>query len=195
MILNARKASLGIEFLEGDAQALPFSGESFNRVAINFGLLHLPDPSKALGEAYRVLKHGGRLGFTLWAKPEVNPGGKLMNDAIEAHADKSIKLPEGPPYFLYADKNECRRVLASIGFSENSMTFETVCVDWQVPTAGFYFEAEQTAGVRVAALLAQQSADRQAAIRAEVEKRVKGYAKKGGFVIPMAGYVVTAGKE
>ena len=40
---------------------------ALNAVLMHFGLLHFPDPDKALAAAYRVLKSGGRLAFTSWA--------------------------------------------------------------------------------------------------------------------------------
>src|SRR6058998_1467007 len=52
--------------------------------------LHVSRPEKACAEACRVLKSGGRLGFTVWAGPEKNPGAKIVNDAIEAHADLDV---------------------------------------------------------------------------------------------------------
>lgn len=191
MILHARKLNPGIEFLEGDAQNLPFAPETFDRVLMNFGLLHLADPEKALAEAHRVLNNEGKLGFTLWAKPGENPGAQIMNNAIEAHADITVKLPEGPPYFLYANRNECQRALQRVGFSPDSMTFETLCITWVVPTLRFYFEAELNAGVRTAALLARQSPDRLLKIRDAVEKSVVQFAAKDGYAIPMAAYIVT----
>ena len=42
-------------FQEGDAESLAFPDESFDAVAINFGVLHLARPDAALSEACRVL--------------------------------------------------------------------------------------------------------------------------------------------
>ncbi|PYI84262.1 MAG: hypothetical protein DMF09_08790, partial [Verrucomicrobia bacterium] len=87
MIAIAKEMFPDTPFRQGDAQELPFEDRSFDRVLINFGLLHLSRPEKAYAEACRVLKSGGRLGFTVWAGPEQNPGAKIVNDAIEAHAN------------------------------------------------------------------------------------------------------------
>src|SRR6266849_5889456 len=114
MVRQAQAMNPGIKFFEGDAQRLPFPAESFERVLMNFGLLHLPSPEEALAEACRVLRNKGRLAFTLWAKPEENPGAKIMEDAIEAHGDKAVKLPPGPPYFVYANSEECKKILRRV---------------------------------------------------------------------------------
>jgi len=62
------------------------------------------------------LKPGGKFGFTVWAGPEKNPGAKLVNGAIEAHAELDVGLPEGPPKYLYGQQEECRQVLEEAGF-------------------------------------------------------------------------------
>ncbi len=86
------------------AQGLPCDGASFDRVLINFGLLHLSHPEQACAEASRALKSGGRFGFTVWDPPLENPGAKIVNDAVEACADLNVQLPEGPPHYLYDQK-------------------------------------------------------------------------------------------
>lgn len=48
-----------IEWVEGDAQKLPFGDNSFDAYTIAFGIRNVVDVQKALNEAYRVLKPGG----------------------------------------------------------------------------------------------------------------------------------------
>ena len=190
MVAIASKTFRGIDFIEGDAQRLPFADGSFDRVVMNFGLLHLSRPEKACLEAFRVLRAGGKFGFTIWAEPHENPGGKIVNDAIEAHADLNVDVPEGPSKFLYAEKEECRKALQHNGFNGGSMSFQRRLVEWNVPTARYLFEAERDAGVRTAGLLARQMSDRLDAIRRAIEDGVRRYAKGDSFAIPMAAHVI-----
>jgi ubiquinone/menaquinone biosynthesis C-methylase UbiE len=194
MVAIAKKMFPGIRFAQGDAQNLPCGDASFDRALINFGLLHLSRPEQACAEAFRVLKSGGRLGFTVWAPPAQSPGAKIVNDAIEAHADLNVQLPEGPPRYLYEKKEECRAVLEEARFDGRSMIYQTRSVEWHLPTAHYFFEAERDAGVRTAGLLACQSPERLNAIRTAIENGVRRYTKGNEFVIPMAAHIVVASK-
>ena len=63
----------GIDWKEGDAEDLPFEDESFNVVLSTFGHIFAPNQELAGKEIIRVLKKGGRLGFTSWP-PELAVG-------------------------------------------------------------------------------------------------------------------------
>jgi len=192
MVARARQRHPAIEFLEGDAERLSFEASSFDAVVTNFGVPHLARPDNAFAEARRVLRPGGRFGFTVWGAPEQNPLSKIVGDAIEAHAVPVIGLPEEPARFPLCEPEECRRALAGAGFDPRSVTFDTVRAAWRVPTAAFLFEAEQKGGVRTAALLARQPPDRLAAIRKAIEASVRTHAVPGGFAIPAIAHVVAA---
>jgi SAM-dependent methyltransferase len=84
MLARARAAHRAIRFEEADAEALPFAEGSFDAIVSNFGVHHFPDPVRALGEARRVLRPGGRIAFTSWAAPPENPAWKLLFDAVAA---------------------------------------------------------------------------------------------------------------
>jgi SAM-dependent methyltransferase len=194
MVAIAKQMFPDIPFVQGDAQDLPGGAGSFDRVLINFGLLHVSHPERACAEACRVLKPKGRLGFSVWAGPEKNPGAKIVNDAIEAHADLDVGLPEGPPRYLYGEREECRKVLEEAGFDGNSMSYETHTVEWHLPRASYFFEAERDAGVRTAGLLARQSPQKLEAIRIAIENEMQRYAKGNEFVLPMTAHVVAVPK-
>ena len=194
MIAIAQTTFPDLSFVQGDAQNLPFEDAGFDRVLINFGLLHLSRPEKGCAEACRVLKSGGRFGFTVWAGPEENPGAKIVNDAIETHADLDVGLPEGPPHYLYGDRHECQKVLEHAGFDGNLMNYDTRTIGWCVPSASYFFQAERDAGVRTAGLLARQSPERLDAIRIAIETGIERYARGSEIVLPMAARVVVVSK-
>jgi demethylmenaquinone methyltransferase/2-methoxy-6-polyprenyl-1,4-benzoquinol methylase len=49
-----------VDFIEANAERLPFASDVFDAVTIAFGIRNVPDITAALGEAFRVLKPGGR---------------------------------------------------------------------------------------------------------------------------------------
>jgi demethylmenaquinone methyltransferase / 2-methoxy-6-polyprenyl-1,4-benzoquinol methylase len=55
-----RKAGKRVAFIEGNAEALPLPSDSFDAYTIAFGIRNVPRIERALAEAYRVLKRGGR---------------------------------------------------------------------------------------------------------------------------------------
>src|SRR5712691_3951783 len=184
MIAIAKRMFPRIEFREGDAQNLPFPDASFDRVVANFALLHLAHPERACAEAARVLKPGGRFGFTTWAKISENPFVKLVDDAIQAHANLDVDLPPGPPFYLFESEEEFRKALERAGFDGDSMVFKLHTIQWQVPTARYVFDAERNAGVRTAGLLARQTPEALRTIQSAIEKAVRPYASGDGFRIP-----------
>lgn len=195
MIAIANSMFPHIKFCQGDAQHLPFADGAFDRVLANFALLHLSKPERACTEAFRVLKAGGRFAFTIWAPSTQSTYAKIIDDAIEAHADLEVDLPAGPPHHLFAGKEEFREALKRAGFVGASMIFKLHAIEWEVPTARFVFDAERNAGVRTAGLLARQTPERLDAIRGAIEERVRGYAKGEGFAIPNSAYIVAVSKS
>ena len=58
-----RAAELGrdVDFVQGDAEHLPFADESFDTVVCQLGLCSIPRPEVAIAEMKRVLVSGGQL--------------------------------------------------------------------------------------------------------------------------------------
>jgi len=58
---EAEKMENCLDWVCGDAMCLPFSDNSFDVYTISFGIRNVTHPEKALSEAFRVLRPGGRL--------------------------------------------------------------------------------------------------------------------------------------
>jgi ubiquinone/menaquinone biosynthesis C-methylase UbiE len=63
---RAAAEGLPIDFVEGDAQALPFPDNSFDVVLSTFGVMFAPDQPLAAAEMLRVLRPGGTIGLSNW---------------------------------------------------------------------------------------------------------------------------------
>lgn len=58
---EAEQQSDSLDWVVGDAMALPFADNTFDVYTISFGIRNVTRPQEALNEAYRVLRPGGRL--------------------------------------------------------------------------------------------------------------------------------------
>jgi len=84
---RAAKAGLQdlITFSQGNAEELPFPDKSFDAYTIAFGIRNVPDIPKALREARRVLKRGGRFLCLEFSEVDV-PGLDKVYDAFSFNA-------------------------------------------------------------------------------------------------------------
>ncbi|MFT6119720.1 MAG: demethylmenaquinone methyltransferase/2-methoxy-6-polyprenyl-1,4-benzoquinol methylase [Yoonia sp.] len=58
---EAATMSDSLDWVVGDAMALPFADNTFDVYTISFGIRNVTRPQEALNEAFRVLRPGGRL--------------------------------------------------------------------------------------------------------------------------------------
>ncbi|MBI4443183.1 MAG: class I SAM-dependent methyltransferase [Acidobacteria bacterium] len=190
MVEQARRHHPNVHFQVGDAERLPFAAGSFDAVVMSFGLLHVARPEVALLEALRVLRSGGRVGFTVWQPPEQTVGFGLILRAIESYGNVNPALPEGPPFFRFSDTEECRRVLREAGFIEP----DTVAVPqlWRLPSADALLAAFIEGTVRTGGLLRAQSPEALQAIRTFVCEASRAYEKDGAIELPMPAVLASA---
>ncbi|MFP4607705.1 bifunctional demethylmenaquinone methyltransferase/2-methoxy-6-polyprenyl-1,4-benzoquinol methylase UbiE [Thiohalospira sp.] len=78
-LVNAGLAG-NIQYVQADAEHLPFPDNHFDRVTMAFGLRNVTDKEAALASIHRVLKPGGRLLVLEFSRP-VLPGLKPVYDA------------------------------------------------------------------------------------------------------------------
>jgi ubiquinone/menaquinone biosynthesis C-methylase UbiE len=58
--------NLGVRFVEGDAEDLPFADQTFDGVVSTFGAMFAVDQERAASEMIRVCRRGGTVGLTNW---------------------------------------------------------------------------------------------------------------------------------
>ena len=64
--IRAEAERLSVEFLEGDAEQLPFQSASFDAVLSIYGVMFAPNHLLAAAELVRVCRPGGRIALACW---------------------------------------------------------------------------------------------------------------------------------
>lgn len=80
-IRHASEAGRTVDLVDARAEALPFANEQFDSVLCTLTLCSVGLPSRALSEAYRVLRPGGQLLFFEHVRPTGRVGGALADAA------------------------------------------------------------------------------------------------------------------
>ena len=157
MVSQARQRFPKAEFFEGDGEELTFPDDSFDAVICTFGLLHMAKPDRAIAEAYRVLRSGGRYAFTVWSTPDRHQFFDLVLGAIKAHGRMDVPLPPAPPLFRFSDPDESRKALTAAGFEV--VKVEEIPLTWGCETTHAAVDMIYKSTVRTAMLLENQTAE------------------------------------
>lgn len=100
-----------LELKQGDARDLPFDENRFDAVFFHTVLCHVPNPEKALMEAWRVLKPGGKLAVFDgdYATSTVSVG---VNDPLQSAVDSAMAGLVNDIWFV----RKMRGLVSTIGF-------------------------------------------------------------------------------
>ncbi len=194
MVTAARHALPTLAVVRADAQRLPFASESFAAIAINFGVHHFSEAPRALSESFRVLNRGGRLAFTIWAAPTVNPVQKLVFDAIAAAGGEKPILPP-PPGGSVTDGPTCRRLLREAGFASSQIEIVEVQALLSFASGRALIDMLREGTVQTAAVINAQPAERIDAIVGEVERAIERYRVGDVLRVPALALLVCAVKD
>jgi SAM-dependent methyltransferase len=107
---RAAAERLGVEFVEADAQNLPFGDGEFDVTMSVFGVMFAPDHQRAADELLRVTKPGGRIGVASWC-----PDGGLQ-DFFAAIVKHTGGPPPGTPPVLWGAEDHVRELLGDSVF-------------------------------------------------------------------------------
>jgi SAM-dependent methyltransferase len=184
----AKEAGVEIEWVEGDAEQLPFEDGSFDAVLSVFGSMFAPDHAVAAAEMARVLKPGGRLAVCSWT-PEGNIGKFFTTTA--SHMPPP---PEGfQPPVLWGNEDHIREIFEG---TDIDLAFERETVDFggESPEE-FLADFENKLPPMVAAKTMLEPAGKWDALRADLLKLYEeGNTSKDGYRSP-GEYLVTKGTK
>ncbi|APG47161.1 class I SAM-dependent methyltransferase [Phaeobacter porticola] len=185
-MIDAAKARFPhLEFALADVEEVPEPDQCFDMVLSNIVLFHVTDPARAIREAHRLLKPGGRFVFSQWLGPDLSECYQLLFEVLGRHADMTRADP-APNAYVLSDKDQVKEMMQSAGLG--SVRSETVENILHAPGQSF-FDFFMRFGVRVPLILQRQDADVQVAIRTEIDELALKYFNEGKYQIPMPSIV------
>jgi ubiquinone/menaquinone biosynthesis C-methylase UbiE len=185
----AAEAGVEIEWLEGDAQDMPFDDESFDVVLSVFGSMFAPDHAKAAAELARVLKPGGRMVVAAW-RPEGNVG--RMFATVASHLPKPPEGFQPPP--LWGSEDHVREIFDGTGME---LDFEPTTVEFTAESADeFFAEFERDLPPIVMARKSLEPEGKWEALRSDLQQlyNESNQADDGSFRAPQE-YVLIKGAK
>jgi ubiquinone/menaquinone biosynthesis C-methylase UbiE len=177
---KAESAGLAVDWVEGDAQELPFEDGSFDVVASCFGVIFAPDAGRAADELGRVCAPGGRLGITAW----------LPNQGLHSLYARFSPDERDDPTERWATRDGLRQLL------EGSFELEVEERVWNLDAASpeDAWEVLSRGAPPVKALLASLEQDRRTEFRAAMIEYWDGFRTDGGIREPR-GYLLARGRR
>ena len=168
----ARAVAPDVEWVEGDAQELPFDDDSFDVVLSTFGCMFAPDHRRAAAEILRVVRPGGRIAIASWT-----PEGKV-GDFFRTIAKHAPPSPGDSP-LLWGTEAHLRELFGDVATERRTVpfTFES-----SASAADFY------ANNFGPLLMARAAADDEAALLADLRALFErfGTAYDGEYLMAVA---------
>lgn len=184
---RAAEAGVEVEWVEADAEALPFEDASFDRVLSTFGHMFAPRHAIAAAELARVCRPGGVIGTTAWV-PEGVIGAMFATVGGYMPAPPDFASP--PP--LWGSEVHAREMLERHGleldFSRDTVVWTEDSLDEFV---SFY---EQKFGPLVMAKAAL--GERWPELRADLVQLFSAWNQRDDGTVHVEGeYLVTVGRK
>ena len=193
MVREAKVRFKDTNFMEADAEALPYDDLSFDAVACCFGLLHLPNPAQGVREAFRVLKPGGRYSVTLWCGPE--RGGELFKvilQTVSSVGDMNVDLPKAPPMFELSEPGKIEALMGDAGFAD--IQRKPIASAWRTRRAEDIVEWIKDATVRMSLIIQLQKPEVRERIMEELVKAFRPYERGAELEVPCHSILATGVK-
>jgi SAM-dependent methyltransferase len=176
-----------IEWLQGNAVAMPFARATFDSVVCFEGIQFFDGRVAGLREIRRVVRSGGRLVASIWSDVSDNPGYAALAAGLRTFvSEEAARLP---PLTLN-DPDEIRRLLSSAGFTD--VTVRPATLPFTVPSAEAFIEWVATGGPTIRRNLAELPESRREQFITLVRERLERYRTKDGLCVPSSRNIVVA---
>jgi SAM-dependent methyltransferase len=193
MVDEAMRRFPALSFRLADAEALPFADNTFDAVVIGFGVHHFPFPLRALAEAHRVLRTGGRLGFTVWAPIDEHPMQKLVVDAVREVGNPAAALPTAPAGAV-CDIETCLGLLRDSGFVLPPPRAQRLTARASIESARQLIQLLTDGTVRMSCIIRSLPQDKTALLTMTVERSIECYREGDVFKVPAAAVLAVGAK-
>jgi len=120
---RAADAMVEVEWVEGDAQELPFPNASFDRVISTFGHMFAPDHQRTAAEMRRVCSPGGAIAVACWT-----PEGSIGR-MFRTMAELVPPPPGGGPPILWGTEAHIRELLGDGDFERHEIEWQDESVE------------------------------------------------------------------
>jgi ubiquinone/menaquinone biosynthesis C-methylase UbiE len=176
-----------------DAQSLDLPDGAVDAVLTRFGLMLVAEPSRALSEAHRVLRPGGRLAYAVWGRPDANPWIMLLASAVLQTGHVLGGDPFGPGgLFSLAEPERNRQLMTAACFAEVAVEERNGAM--RVDDIDDYWDFQASISGPIAILLAGLTSDERAAVRAAFRSNAEPYRRDGGYELPFRTVIVNAAR-
>ncbi len=189
MVALARHEGAGkgqVEFVEGDAAALPVLSEAYDVALSAFGIIFAPDPRRAMAEMHRAVTPGGRAGILTW--PRTGNMGAYYETVF-----RHIPRPEqGFDPYAWGEREQARKWFGEwFGYLE----FQGLDVPFTAPSATETWDRLKIASGRVAAAYEQLDAATQKKMDGAMTDYFGRFAQGDGTILwPREALMLTGSK-
>ena len=175
----ARADLVNVEFLEADAEALSFDGESFDAILCRQGLQFLPDALGTLQRLRGFLARDGRLAAAVWGPPDTVQFARPVSVILSA-LGLPAPSPGRPGIFALADRHALSNLVADAGFRD--VETGTVTAVYETRSAEHFTEWAQDVAPPIANLLKGQPPELQEQVWGKVTEAWRPLATPDGRV-------------
>jgi ubiquinone/menaquinone biosynthesis C-methylase UbiE len=116
----APEGAAPIEYLQGDAAALPVGDAAFDVALCQHGIMFFPDRAAAVAEMARALRPGGTVAIAAWSRPEAMPAFSVLIRALRDHIGDEPAEMLASPFAVAPD--ELAALLREAGFEDVAVT-------------------------------------------------------------------------